>query len=87
MLCLSEGGVAACWGGFLLGRRRAAGLSANQMLMDTLLHRHTNSCCRYPHVYATLCTSEAAAKGARSVNNSNVLCLGGGLTAPDEAAR
>eukprot|EP00887_Chlorella_sp_A99_P007274 scaffold2.g7274.t1 len=42
---------------------------------------------KHPQVWAALCTSEEAAKGARTVNNSNVLCLGGGVTPPDEAAR
>ena len=42
---------------------------------------------KFQHVYAALCTTTEAAAGARSVNNSNVLCLGGRVTAPDDACR
>ena len=42
---------------------------------------------KWPHVYAALCTTPEAAAGGRSVNGANVLCLGGQVTAADDACR
>jgi ribose 5-phosphate isomerase B len=41
---------------------------------------------KFPGVYASVCENRAAAERARSINNSNVLTLGGFVT-PPEAAR
>lgn len=42
---------------------------------------------RYPAVVAVPCASEQAARDARSINDCNVLALGGMTTAADEAAK
>lgn len=42
---------------------------------------------KFPHVYAALCTTPEAAAGCRSVNNANVLCLGGRVTSADDGRR
>lgn len=38
---------------------------------------------KFPGVYAALCRSYADAKYCRAINNANVLCMGGWLTAKD----
>nr|WP_293143095.1 RpiB/LacA/LacB family sugar-phosphate isomerase [Okeania sp. SIO3I5] len=37
---------------------------------------------KYPHVYAAVCENSFAAEKSRSINNSNVLTLGGFVTTP-----
>ncbi|MGD1805153.1 RpiB/LacA/LacB family sugar-phosphate isomerase [Dapis sp. BLCC M126] len=37
---------------------------------------------KYPHIYAAVCESSFAAEKSRSINNSNVLTLGGFVTTP-----
>lgn len=37
---------------------------------------------KHPHVYAAVCESSFAAEKSRSINNSNVLTLGGFVTTP-----
>jgi len=40
---------------------------------------------KHPGVYAAVCETAYAAQKARSINNSNVLTMGGFITAPDVA--
>lgn len=40
---------------------------------------------KFPGVYAAVCENRTAAERARSINNSNVLTLGGLVTPPEEA--
>ena len=40
---------------------------------------------KFPGVYAAVCENRTAAERARSINNSNVLTLGGFVTPPEEA--
>ncbi|KAL4452762.1 hypothetical protein ABPG75_008424 [Micractinium tetrahymenae] len=42
---------------------------------------------KFLHVYAALCTTPEAAAGCRSVNNANVLCLGGRVTRADDGRK
>ncbi|MEM1171690.1 MAG: RpiB/LacA/LacB family sugar-phosphate isomerase [Cyanobacteria bacterium P01_H01_bin.35] len=37
---------------------------------------------KYPHVYAAVCENSFAAEKSRSINNSNILTLGGFVTTP-----
>jgi len=37
---------------------------------------------KYPHVYAAVCENSFAAEKSRSINNSNVLTMGGFVTTP-----
>ncbi|MGD1717174.1 RpiB/LacA/LacB family sugar-phosphate isomerase [Dapis sp. BLCC M172] len=37
---------------------------------------------KYPHIYAAVCENSFAAEKSRSINNSNVLTLGGFVTTP-----
>jgi len=40
---------------------------------------------KHPDVYAAVCENSEAAKNARSINNSNILTLGGFVTPPEVA--
>jgi len=40
---------------------------------------------KHPQVYAAVCVDSSAAEKARSINNANVLTMGGMVTAPDKA--
>lgn len=40
---------------------------------------------KHPHVYAAVCEDPSAASKARSINNANVLTMGGMVTAPYKA--
>lgn len=40
---------------------------------------------KHPHIYAAVCENSYAAKQSRSINNSNILTLGGFVTTPKMA--
>lgn len=42
---------------------------------------------KFQHVFAALCSTPEGAAGARSVNNANVLCMGGNVVSEDEGRR